>query len=66
MAQKRLNDEQRKLVADHMPYVRSLVYREWQQSNKELQADLVQQGFLALADAALRYDPISYPTTTFI
>lgn len=57
---------QRELVAAHMPYVRALVAREWQQSNKELQADLVQQGYLALVDAALRYDPVKYPTTTFI
>lgn len=61
-----LTPEQRKLVADHMPYVRSLVYREWQQSDKELQADLVQQGYLALVDAATRYQPDRYPTTTFI
>ena len=62
----KLTDEQQALVAAHMPYVRALVAREWQQSNKELQADLVQQGYLALVDAALRYDPIGHPTTTFI
>lgn len=62
----RLTDEQADLVARHMPYVRALIAREWQQSNKELQADLVQQGYLALVDAALRYDPVGHPTTTFI
>lgn len=66
MAQKRLTDEQRELVVRFMPYVRSLIYREWQQSDKQLQADLVQQGYLALMDAALRYRPDDYPTTTFI
>jgi len=62
----KLTDAQQRLVTDHMPYVRALVAREWQQGNKELQADLVQQGYLALVDAAVRYDPVAHPTTTFI
>ena len=48
---------QLKTVSAYMPYVRALVNTKWQQSSKELQADLIQQGYLALCDAVVRFDP---------
>jgi len=53
----KLTVEQQRLVEDYMPMVRALVNTKWQQSSRELQADLVQQGYLALVDGVVRYDP---------
>ena len=61
----KLEPWQLRLVTDYMPMVRALVNTKWRQSSRELQEDLIQQGYLALVDAVIRYNPVAYPTTTF-